>query len=575
MVRISGLAKSMAHASAVPQPPMPIFDLSADATFSAVQKGMTVGQTLSIGGAERPSNMWYKSSNLSNHWYMYAIMDWYVSEVSVLSTIIMRACIELTRYGFLLKPKFAFKCEDCGHESQFFIQKCSRCGSKRLRRPDESQKKYFTRPDGKSFLDYANERHSLEDVLFSYAMSEYQNNQAYLLCVTGDIIDEEGHLHKQVPLEFMVQDPKFVKQLFDDKGKLGATYGFTFKDRGTMFALDETPDALNAFTAEGDEIQFAAYQIGSNYGGTGEFLLYTIDEIYQDQWFRPSMTYGVPHWFDIEDDLLAWHYLEKHTLNKYKKGYVRKILILPGFNEDDAEAISQDISAVLAKNTNTIPIVCMPPVAPGVPKMDAQVLDLGVESGQDALAAKNEIRERLCAHGCLPNIFAGDVESSGGMNNESQQITIFDRYLLKMYNKLDRACAWILSKFPMITDWELVSGRPSKAYTDTRKMIDNIQVAQGMKQLDIPYEFIDGEFRFGEKPFDQIMREAELRSQGLLNPEDNMMPMSHGMMVGGAVPGDGEGPPEKGTARREDGDIDSNKNDIEQSMREADSAAQV
>ena len=54
-----------------------------------------------------------------------------------------------------------------------------------------------------------------------------------------------------------------------------------------------------------------------------------------------------------------------------------------------------------------------------------------------------------------------------------------------------------------------------------------------------------------------------------------MMPMSHGMMVGGAVPGDGEGPPEKGTARREDQDIDANKNDIEQSMREADSASQV
>ena len=71
------------------------------------------------------------------------------------------------------------------------------------------------------------------------------------------------------------------------------------------------------------------------------------------------------------------------------------------------------------------------------------------------------------------------------------------------------------------------------------------------------------------------MREAELRAQGLLNPEDNMMPMSHGMMVGGAVPGDGDGPPEKGTARREDQDIDANKNDIEQSMREADDAAEI
>ena len=574
MVRISGIRRSTAPQVSVPQPRAPVFDISADKTFSAVNKGLQVHRTLSIEGTERPSNMWYKSSNLSNHWYMYAIMDWYRGEVSILSTIIMRACIELTRYGFMLKPKFAFKCEDCGHESQFFIQKCSRCGSKRLRRPDESQKRYFTRPDGTSFLEKANERQSLEDVLYTYASIEYQDNQGYLLCVTGDIVDQEGSMQKQVPLEFITQDPKFVKQLFDDTGRLGTQYGFTFKDRRTLIPLDQSEDAVNAYTEEGDEIQFAAYQIGSNYGGTGDYLLYTIDEVYQDQWFNPSMTYGVPHWFDIEDDMLTYHYIEKHFLKKYKYGYVRKILILPGFNEEDAETISKGIADVLAKNTNTIPIVCLPPAAPGVPKMDAQALDMGVESGQDAIATKNDIRDRMCAHGCLPNIFVGDVESSGGMNNESQQITIFDRYLLKMYNKLDRACAWIMSKFPMITDWELVSGRPSKAYTDTRKMIDGIQVAQGMKQLGIPFEFIDGEFRYGEKPLDQIMTEAELRAKGLLDPGDQMK-MAHGMMVGGVVPGDGDGPPEKGTARREDGDIDANKNDIEQSMREADDAAEI
>ena len=95
-----------------------------------------------------------------------------------------------------------------------------------------------------------------------------------------------------------------------------------------------------------------------------------------------------------------------------------------------------------------------------------------------------------------------------------------------------------------------------------------------MKQLGIPFEFIDGEFRYGEKPLDQIMTEAELRAKGLLDPGDQMK-MAHGMMVGGVVPGDGDGPPEKGTARREDGDIDANKNDIEQSMREADDAAEI
>ena len=54
-----------------------------------------------------------------------------------------------------------------------------------------------------------------------------------------------------------------------------------------------------------------------------------------------------------------------------------------------------------------------------------------------------------------------------------------------------------------------------------------------------------------------------------------MFDMEHGMMVGGQMPGDGEGPPEIGTARREDPDIDEAKNDEEQTMHEADDAGQV
>ena len=68
-----------------------------------------------IGNAERPSNLIYKVTSQSTYWYMYALMDWYKSEVSCFSTIINRASTELTKDGLEFKPKFALKCEDCGH----------------------------------------------------------------------------------------------------------------------------------------------------------------------------------------------------------------------------------------------------------------------------------------------------------------------------------------------------------------------------------------------------------------------------------------------------------------------------
>jgi len=519
-----------------------------------------------IGNSERPSNLWYKITGMANYWRMYAMMDWYRSEVSVFSTVIQRSTTELFRYGLDLKPKFALKCEDCGEEFDMIVDECPHCHSTHLREPDPTQKDYFRRPNGKSFLEEANDNgQSLKDVLRAYAESQYQNNQAYTLCVTGDIYDKtDGHLLKAYPLEFICQDPKFVKYLYDEAGKPGTTYAFIRKDRNFLINLDQNPDALNDYTEEGEELYPAVWQVGSNYGGTGKYWLYTSEEVYQDHWFRPSLIYGVPIWYDIEDDLQTYHFIEKHNLKKYKYGYVRKMVILPGFNEEDVEDITKGIRDILATNDNSIPIICTPPQLPGTAEMKAQTLELGTESSADLMAIKDDIRDRICAHAGVPNLFAGDVEASGGMNNESQQITIFDRFLVDKLDYVDRQCKWIMSWFPKITDYELVVNRPSKADSDAKQFMDEIQKAQMMKQLGYDVFYRYGRFYYSEEPIDQIQRRQQ--EQMMMQQQVSSVAPSDG----GIIPGDGEGPPEKGTARRENADIGATKDEIDQSKREAD-----
>lgn len=569
MVRVSGFTKSTQVApvvKAVSPPGLSLQDFGADlgSVMNLMQDSKRAEKT--FGNAERPSNIWYRMNGQSTYWYMYSMMDWYRSEVSVLSTIITRSVSELFRYDLELKPKFARKCQDCGYESQTIISECPACKGHRLRKPDPSQKNYFKRPNGKSFIEEANDNgQSLKDVLKMYAESEWQNNQAYTICITGDIIDREtGRLDKAIPLEFISVDPKFVKYLYDDTGKPGKTFAFVRKDRNMLINMIEDEETVNAVTDEGLELYPAAWQVGSNYGGTGRYWLYTQEEVYQDHWFRQAMTYGVPIWYDIEDDLLTYHYIEKHNLKKYKFGYVRKMIILPGFNDEDVEDITKGIQDILATNDNSIPIICTPPQMQGVAEMRAQTLELGTESSADLMQIKNDIRDRLCAHGGVPNIFAGDVEASGGMNNESQQITIYDRYLMGPYSYVDRQCKWIMSWFPKITDYELSLMRPSKAYTDTKRMMDRIQEAQLMKSLGYDIYFVEGEFRYSEEPVDQVQRKQQEAMQQQM--------MAGGM---GLMPGDGDGPPEEGTARREDADIDASKDEIDLAKRDADDSPEV
>lgn len=569
MVRVSGTFTKASNpiVASIATPPiheldgsLSLRDIGADlqSTVNRIEASKTT-----IGNADRPSNVWFRLNGQSTYWYQYAWMDWIKSEVSILSTLGLKFTSELLRYDFELRPKFIKKCMNCGYESQTLIDQCPVCRGTVFRHPDHSQKKYFINPlSGKSFIDDANRNHqSLKEVIWGFTESEFFNNQAYLVCITGDTYDKEtGARDRSFPLEFMSYDPKFVKYLYDETGLPGKLYGFTMEDRSSLINLNEAPDVVNYKTKDGKDIYPAAWQIGSNYGGTGKYWLYTDDEVYQDHWFRPAITYGIPIWYDIEDDLLAYHYIEKHNLKKYKFGYVRKVLILPGFNDEDVEAITKGIQDILAKNDNSIPIICTPPQLANVAEMHAQALELGTESSSDLIQVKNEIRDRVCAHGGMPNIFVGDVEASGGMNNESQQITVLDRYLLGPYNNLDRLCRWIMHWFEdSITDWELVVRRPSKAYTDVRRRIERTQEAQLMSALDYEQQYMFGEFWYSEEPVRQIERKRQAM-------------MAQTQMPRGLLPGDGEGPPEKGTARREDEEIGATKDEIDLSKREAEDA---
>jgi hypothetical protein len=405
-------------------------------------------------------------------------------------------------------------------------------------------------------------------------------NQAYLLCIARDVYDTEtGQLKTydladnkketvELPVEFISLDPIKVQQLFDDSGKLGTTYGFCLDDRHSAISIANDMDQLIQAREDGKQVYAAAYKVGDNIGAAGQSWYYMQHEIYQDHWFSPALTYGVPRWYDIEDDLQAWHYMEKSELKKRKFGYARKILVIPGFTDDTVEEVTKGITDVLATNDNSIPIICTPPPMQGVAEMHAQVLDLMSDAATDMLASKDDIRNRICAFIGVPNLFAGDVEASGGMNNESQQITIFDRYLMSPMSYIDKLCDWIMSWWVnYITDWQLRLDRPTKAMADAKKRIDKIQECQMMLQIGFEVEQIDGEFYYSKEPMQQVdRREQKAQQAQMMQAQMMQQAMGDGS---GRMPGDGsEGPPEKGSARRDDPDIEESKEEVESSMRE-------
>ena len=270
---------------------------------------------------------------------------------------------------------------------------------------------------------------------------------------------------------------------------------------------------------DGTKLHPAFYRVGNNYGAVGEVWFYDEDEIFCDNWFSPSQTYGVPIWLDIEDDIISYHFMEKHQCKRWEHGYVRGLLVFPGFNKKSMLELSKSIRNVLAKNDNSIPMVALPPAVAGAGEQKVQFIPLTNDTAGDLMTYKNDIRDRLCGRAGVPNLIVTDTEASGGLNNESQQLTTFDRYLTDMYDNVDYCLNdWLLAKwFPKITDWKLVVRRPPKMDTELETKIKNAQYAQMMNGLGFkPISQKDGVFQFPEKPVDPNAQAGGMGMGGMM-----------------------------------------------------------
>ena len=457
--------------------------------------------TEEIYSAGRPTNFLNKMLRATTFWQPYALMDYYMREVSILATIKSRSVKEIFRYGIDWEPKFVRKCAECGREYDNAVVECD-CGSKKLYEPDKLQQDYFGY-NGVSFLDKANRSgQSLKRVWQMFAESQYQNNMGYIGVITADFVDENGKLYEQMPIEIVNYDPKFVKRLFDESAVPGKEECFATQNRGVSYSQLQYPDLM---MEDGTKLHPAFYRVGNNYGAVGEVWFYDEDEIFCDNWFSPSQTYGVPIWLDIEDDIISYHFMEKHQCKRWEHGYVRGLLVFPGFNKKSMLELSKSIKNVLAKNDNSIPMVALPPAVPGTGTQEVKFITLTNDTASDLMTYKNDIRDRLCGRAGVPNLIVTDTEASGGLNNESQQLTTFDRYLTDMYDNVDYSFnTWLLPKwFPKITDWKLVVRRPPKMNTELKEKMENAQYATTMKNLGFaPISQKDGVFQFPEKPQD-------------------------------------------------------------------------
>lgn len=417
---------------------------------------------------------------------------WLYHNVSIITDISKTITDEIFRNGLEWKDCFVQKCTKCGHLLMENADSCVICGNTELEEPDAKQRLLYYRADGTSYLDFANSfGQSMCAVLETMSMHIEIANRGVLLVTKHYVLDSVGEILLTIPDEIIALDPCYVQPVFNPRtGKLGdgSRTCICCRDRKKLSSSQLfCPDC-------GKRTYEIIYKTNmprspERYFISGELLMVSK---YGYELF------GLPLVLNAEDDIILYYYLEKRPRLFYEKAKSPGILFIPTNNPQQLTGAWKSVSNDLEIDPYHFPVMGTPIDA----KNPAYFLKLMEDPSVDHITIKIDAMRRIGSlYGVAP-LWTNDTSTSGGLNNESQQLTISNRAFergQRLFN--DDVLPWLCEQFG-ITDYVLQL-KPSEDADELRDAqllsakLDNVQKAL---QVGLNVEWSDGELEISGTP---------------------------------------------------------------------------
>jgi len=334
--------------------------------------------------------------------------------VSIFSEVVYKLKKEIFRPGIEVVPRFAKKCETCGHEMQELKTQCDRCGGTSLHDPNYGELKLWERADGSTFLERANENgQTLVEVLESFESNLDIADNGVLILPKRYFTDEEGNIEQTVVHEILSADPRNIEKIVDERAAPGG------KGKVCLYHRTELQgDEKTRCSKCGRKLYDAHYR---TVGVTGSPELYYIEgEVKWRSKYYPSLIYGYPPIFKCIDEATTYEWLERRVRLFYERGRAPGLVTIPTSNLPSMAKEWDRIQEKMKEDPYYIPWLAFDPEA----KAAVSYLNLMGDPSSDMLEVKKEIRERLSSRFGVSLIYQNDVGSSGGLNNEDRQISV-------------------------------------------------------------------------------------------------------------------------------------------------------
>lgn len=457
--------------------------------YAELGGNMVVRPNLDTSGTSTGTDgLFYPIENLSQ---LYEI-----SYISDYLTICQRALNgEIFRNGLEVVPAFKAKCLDCGSEIEHPDEdmKCDKCQGD-LYEPDPLQ--YI---QAKSLIDSPINFNGqyLKDTEKEGETHHAIADDTYMLYRKQYIYDSEGKIISQKNLEVVSCNSEIMRIIADKQGN----YGYLSNGKKALVC----PEHRDLLQAGPKCSKCGLVCVMALYVATGTPTTYYIaGEIWHKNSYRPSMTYGFPPVLTVYYKARIMIGQDRTALQTTEKQRPPKgMLVFPGTNAESLKKAYQSAVDFVKTNPGTIPILALESNQMNGKNSPPQFFDfMRSASEMQLMEQKKEYKETIGAlYGVMP-IFQADTSTSGGLNNEGQQITVTVRAAEENQNFWNNFHDWLCEQ-NQITDWKIrlkaVEEKDKAAEIDLK--MKHAVYAQQMKMLGFNIEMLpDGSFKFSGDP---------------------------------------------------------------------------
>ena len=377
------------------------------------------------------------------------------------------------REGILIEPNFLKKCFICQSEYDHIIKECetANCGGL-LREPDINEKIYC-----EDLLKLRNQnRQKLEDVLKEISVDHDIADDGWLVArniyqeLNGEIIDFET-------VEFWRIHPGNAAFSTSKAERIGE-YEYT-----CLYHRDFFSNRPYDKCAEAGCGRILHPVIAVRFYNQDIEMRYIKEEVFHGSEYNPTAIYGFPPALTMWYNLVLTQAQEKYMADYYvEKKWPTAAILIPAKKRDSAELFKERLDQATNKNDQARPVFRFDPDSKHKPEV-LRLTDTPQE--MEFIAVREESRMRMAAFWGISPIFNADVQASGGLNNESKQLTVMG-WATETKQKAIRNCYLDpLIEVHKIKDWHFEMGKIEEEDAAAEVQLDTLkaQYAQLMMAL--------------------------------------------------------------------------------------------